>query len=355
MKGYSYKYIFFSLFLMIILNSCGSDNDIEKGFDDTKLDNYLDELNENQEIMGSVAIMEKDKIVYARAFGMADIENNILATTETKYRVGSVTKTFTAVLILMAIEEEKLSLEQTLNEFYPSVVNADKITISDLLYHRTGIPDITNDEDYMSWYIFPKTKDELLQHISAYDSDFLPGSQLEYSNSNYILLTFILEKLYGKEYKDILHEKVLNPVRLLNTDVGAKIDITKNEAYSYSYSDEWIKEAETDMSIPLGAGYMISTPTDINQFIYNVFNGTLLSGKSLTQMVTLKDEMGIGITPLEIDRYSGWAFLGGIDGFVCLYFYVPEQESYITCCFNAFNQDSDEVAIKILQLYFEQK
>lgn len=230
MRKYLCVYVFVGLALM--LAGCDSDKEEIEGFNSTKLDNYIEEIYQNQKLMGSIAISEKDKKIYSRAFGFADVENDILATPDTKYRVGSVTKTFTAVLILKAMEEKLLSLQQTLSEFYPSVVNADKITISDLLYHRTGIPDLTNDEDYMDWYLFPKTKEELIEHISGYESDFQPGSQYVYSNSNYILLTFILESLYQKTYEAILHEKILQPIHLLNTGVGGKIALGRKEANS---------------------------------------------------------------------------------------------------------------------------
>jgi len=109
------------------------------------------------------------------------------------------------------------------------------------------------------------------------------------------------------------------------------------------------------MSIPLGSGSLISTPSDINHFLFSVFNGAILSQESLKLMTIFKDDVGIGIIPLEIENHSGWAFVGGIDGFVCIYLYLPELESCVTCCFNAVNDDSDEVLIRILRLYFEQK
>jgi len=356
MKQYTIIIAVLSFTFFLFLTACDSNKEInESDPEKEKMDNFLESLFLNRISMGSIAALANNKVWYSNAFGMADMEKGIDATTETKYRVGSITKTFTAVLILMAVDEKRLSLNETLASYFPSVNNAELITISDLLYHRTGIPNITNDEGYSEWYMHPKTKEEMIDLIASYESDFLPDSKCEYSNSNYILLTFILEKIYNNKYDVLLMEKITRPNGLTSTYVGGKIDNNNKEASSYTPGDNWIKEVETDMSIPLGAGNIVSTPGDINRFIKNLFDGKLISAKSFEQMTTVRDNMGMGIGPMELEETTGWGFVGGIDGFISVYIYIPEIDCAVTCCFNAVSDDSLENFFEILKMLTDKK
>jgi D-alanyl-D-alanine carboxypeptidase len=113
-----------------------------------------------------------------------------------------------------------------------------------------------------------QTESSLVNIIKKYKSDFDPGSKHEYSNSNYILLGFILEKVYKKPYAVLIKEKITKPLKLTLTEVGGKIDVSKNQAQSYDYTNgKYEASSETDMSIPIGAGNIISTPRDLLNFI----------------------------------------------------------------------------------------
>src|SRR5690606_31917082 len=126
-------------------------------------------------------------------------------------------------------------------------------------------------------------------------SEFKPNEKSDYSNSNYVLLTFILEEIYNKPFSKILNEQIITPLKLKNTYYGKKIDVSENESYSYKYVGKWKKESETDMSIPQGAGALISNPTDLNIFIEQLFLGNIVSHKSLEIMKTIKNGYGMGL------------------------------------------------------------
>jgi len=114
-----------------------------------KLDNYFNTLLLNNKFMGSVAVSKNGELIYTKSIGYADIENNIKASEKTKYRIGSISKSFTAVLILKAIENQQLTINETIDKWFPTITNSNKITIKQLLTHRSGIHNFTNNPDYL--------------------------------------------------------------------------------------------------------------------------------------------------------------------------------------------------------------
>ena len=148
------------LILLLIVSGSVLAQDL---FDKAKLDNYFGKLEENNKFMGSVAVAKNGEIIYTKTVGFADVENNVKATEKSKYRIGSVSKSFTAVLVLKAVEEKKIDLDQTIDKWFPTIANSQKITVRHLLSHRSGIHDFTHDEDYLAWCTQPKTEKEMLQ------------------------------------------------------------------------------------------------------------------------------------------------------------------------------------------------
>ncbi|MFO7656672.1 MAG: serine hydrolase domain-containing protein [Bacteroidales bacterium] len=317
-----------------------------------KLDSLFRALEVNNRFMGSVAISYKGNIIYSKACGFADLEAGIKVSAETKYRIGSISKMFTSALIFKAVEEKKISLDKTIRDFFPEIDNAPIITISHLLYHRSGIHSFTNDKDYPEWSREPRTGKEILDRITSPESEFEPGSRMKYSNSNFLLLTFILEKIYDKPYKEILEEKILRPLGLHNTYLGGNTNIANHECYSYSFNEKWIQQPETDMSVPLGAGAIVSDPADLTCFIEKLFAGEIISENSLKQMTTLKDKAGMGIFLTPFHEKQGFGHGGSIDGFRSLLGYFPDDSLGIAIMSNGANFNINEIAVGALSCYF---
>lgn len=124
-------------------------------FNSAKLDSFLNSLDENNKVMGSVAISKDGNIIYTKTIGFSDFENKIKADDNTKYKIGSIAKTYTAVVVLKAVEEKKLQLNQTIENYFPTIENAGIITIENMLYHRSGIYNYSDDKDFLSWYTEP--------------------------------------------------------------------------------------------------------------------------------------------------------------------------------------------------------
>lgn len=324
----------------------------QTNFDKTKLDNYFNALEQNDKFMGSVAVSKNGEIIYTKSVGFADVENKIKATKDSKYRIGSISKSFTTVLVLKAAEEKKLDLNQTIDKWFPTIKNANKITVKQLLSHRSGIHNFTNDDDYMTWNTQPKTEKEMLEIIAKGSSDFEPDSKAEYSNSNFVLLTYILEKTYAKTFADLVQKNIVKPLGLTNTYVFGKINTKNNECKSYNFKGSWKVVEETDFTIPLGAGAITSTPSDLTKFADGLFGGKLLKPESLEIMKTVKDGYGIGMFQSPFNERMGYGHRGGIDGFVSVYSHFPDDKISYALISNGTKLNHDDVSTAVLSAIY---
>ncbi len=318
----------------------------------TKLDSYFDILENENQFMGSVALSKNGIPFYTRQLGYSDLESSKKPNIETKYRIGSISKTFTATLIFMALEEGLINLEDPLSKYIPKIENGDIITISDLLNHRSGIFNFTSHPKYMTYNTENKSRKEMLEIISEYKSVFPPGSQAFYSNSNYVLLTYILEDLYHKSFADLLLEKIAIPLKMKHTYLGKTISIAENETNSYTYIDNWTKQTQTDPSIPLGAGAIVSNPVDLNRFGYGLFSGILISKESLDLMTEINDGYGRGIFPLPFYQRTSFGHTGGIDGFSSVFGFFPDDGLGYALTSNGTLIQNNDILILLLKAVY---
>ncbi|CAM4286660.1 serine hydrolase [Zobellia roscoffensis] len=321
-------------------------------FDTTKIDSLFTSLDNHDRFMGSVALSKNGKTIYSKTIGYADIETEQKINTDTKFRVGSISKMFTSTLTFMAVEENKILLDQPLADFYPTVKNASDITIGNLLNHRSGIINVTSLPSYLLWNTQPKTRLQLLELIEQGGSAFTPNSKAEYSNSNYVLLTFILEDVFKDSYTNLIKDRITVPLKLSNTYVGSNIAPTNNEAYSYNYNTNWNKSFETDMSIPLGAGAIVSTPIDLNTFATALFKGKLISKNSLKQMTTFTEGYGMGSFQMPYFDKKGFGHNGGIDGFTSQLACFPKDEISVAITSNGSRYGNNDILIAVLAAYY---
>jgi CubicO group peptidase (beta-lactamase class C family) len=317
------------------------------------LDSLFQILDENNRFMGSLSISENGKIIYSKTIGKVDLASGKSSDNLTKYRIGSISKMFTACLIFQAIEENKLSLKQNINRFFPKITGAKEISIGNLLNHRSGIHNYTNDTSYFNYYTASKSQKEMLEIIQASGSDFKPNSKAEYSNSNYILLSFILEKIYKKSYEELLDIKIIQPQGLKNTYFGKKLELAKNECASYRFSGKWELENETHSSVSLGAGGIVSTTEDLLFFITKLFEGKIINTASLAQMMKLEDGFGMGIFSVPFYDKKGFGHTGGIDGFSSFLYTFPEEKISIALTSNGSRFNNNDIGIAALSDCFD--
>jgi CubicO group peptidase (beta-lactamase class C family) len=341
----SFSLIFF--FILYVSSSFAQD----KKF--STLDSLFNLLEINDRFMGTLSISENSKIIYSKSIGKEDVASGKLSNNLTKYRIGSISKMFTACLIFQAIEENKISLKQNINRFFPKITNAKEITIGNLLNHHSGIHNYTNDTSYLNYYTTLKSQKEMLEIIQAGGSDFKPNSRTEYSNSNYILLSFILEKIYKKSYEELLELKIIQPLGLKNTYFGKKLELAKNECASYRFSGKWELEKETNSSVSLGAGGIVSTTEDLLFFITNLFEGKIINAASLEQMTKLEDGFGMGVFSVPFYDKKGFGHTGGIDGFSSFLYTFPEEKISIALTSNGSRFNNNDIGIAALSDCFD--
>ncbi|MER2998984.1 serine hydrolase domain-containing protein [Pontibacter populi] len=290
-----------------------------------KLDSLFSILEEHNKIMGHLSIFQNGKEVYSYSTGFANVDKKIPIIGNTKYRIGSVSKMITATVIMQLIEEGQLSYNTKLSQFYPDIPNASEINILYLLQHKSGLQNIIQDQTYKDWRKNALTRQEMLSKIKELGSNFNAGEKQEYSNTNYVLLTFIAEDIDKKPFSKIIARRISKPLRLKNTFYGSPIKEENKEAIPYHKKEKWIPAEETSHSVALGAGAIVSTPGDLNVFTTALFNGKFLNDSSLKLMQEIQKEYGIGLKRMDVQGMELLGHSGGIDGFKSISFYAPSN------------------------------
>lgn len=341
------KKIIAVLFLSCSLNSFAQS---ETKFE--KIDSLLTFLASNNKFMGSVALQENDKIVFEKSYGFADVKNKIKADASTRYKIGSITKMFTSVVIFQLVEEKKLTLDTKLSKFFPSIKNSENISIENLLEHSSGIYSFTNDTDYKEYAKLPKTRAELIKKIKAGNPVFEPGENAEYSNSNFVLLGWIIEDLTKKTYAENIKTRIIQKAGLKNTGFASEI---KNEAISYhSNGKTWEQADKEDMSIPGGAGAILSNASDLTKFINALYAGKLMSQPSLLSMTEIEKGFGKGIFMMPFGERKFYGHTGGIEDFTSTLGFYPKEKFAIALLDNGQGgYGMNDIMIGILSIYYK--
>lgn len=343
----------------------------------TRMDSMLNYLYENNKFMGSLTIREGENVVFNKAYGYADVEKNIKADRLTRYKIGSISKTFTTVMVMQLIEEKKLTLQTKLNRFYPKIKNAEKISIYDLLHHRTGIVDLVNQDTTFHKVIDKKhSKEDILKVITAYKSNFEPGSKYEYSNSNFFILGCIIEKLTKKSYAENLQNRIVKKAELgtyeNKTEMTDKGAVTKKvfipttyfseeatntegkESYSYYFDGtNWVKSPENHNSIAFASGGITSTTADLTKFINALFEGKLVNSTSLDQMKEIKEGYGKALIQFPFGERRFYGHGGRIENFSSMLGYYPTEKLSFSLISNGDNFVQNDIIIGILSIYYK--
>ena len=317
-----------------------------------RLNKIMDDLEANNELMGTLTISRNGQTVYDRQVGFARVDQKKKLGPNTLMKIGSNTKVFTAVMVFQLMDEGKLSLETKLSDFHPKVKNADRINISQLLSHRSGIFNMTADETFGEYRVSGLTANQQLEKIAAYPSVFEPGSRYEYSNTNYILLSYIIEKITGKSYGKNLSDRVTKRLGLTHTFYGPDAGIMEKTASGYYYEDGWNEITTTSMNLPRGAGAIVSTSAELNQFFRGLMQGKLISESSLEKMTEFRDGRGRGINdfvlPPSITTEKAVTHGGEIDGFLAQPMYFIDKDIALTFISNGLNCEPQKLTALLI-------
>ena len=343
----------FATFLTLALFTPGYAQTLDKA----KLDQFFDRLAEKNKAMGSLAIVKDGNVLYTRAIGYGQINGTDKKplTAASRFRIGSITKMFTLAMILQLVEEGKLKLTDTLDKFFPQVPNAQKITIAHILAHRSGIPNVRRDRDAQrNVNTIPMARDEMLALIAKGTPDFEPDTNHRYSNSGFLLLGLILEKLTGKPYGEALEERITSKIGLKDTYVATgNIDVNKNEALTYiHFGGDWKQVPETHPSILFSAGAIVSTPGDMAKFIQALFDGKIVSKESLDRMKTIRDGDGMGMEPFTFAGKTFYGHTGGADNYGAWLAYLPEEKLAVAYTTNAKIYPVVNIVRGVVDIYY---
>ena len=319
------------------------------------LDNLLISFEKENKAIGTVSLFKNGKEIYNKSIGFSNIELAEKANDLTKYRIGSITKTFTATIILQQVDEGKLSLNTLLSEYFPKLPNANKITIEDLLRHQSGLVNITQSKDIRSWISKRQTRKQMMDRFIENGTEFEPKEKSKYSNTNFAILSYISEVIDKKSFAQILNDRIIKPLQLKRTEFGKKIKPSNNEALSYySENNQWnFIDLQTHMSAPMGAGAIVSTATELNIFYSNLFSKKLISPTSLKNLMSIKKGFGLGISQFKFKGLKVYGHDGGIDGFQSYALYIPEKKVAMAITFNGLNSLMLPTVISILDAYFK--
>lgn len=310
-----------------------------------KLDKLLSAYAESGKFNGSVLVAEKGNVIFKKGFGLADMEWNVPNKPDTKFRLASITKQFTAMAIMQLVEKGKLKLDVPISAYLPDYPkkNSDVITIHHLLTHSSGIPNLTSFPGFsknISRNAYSPL--ELVKLFADSTLQFKPGEKFAYSNSGYMLLGYIIEKVTGKRYERVLQENIFTPLRMINTGYDHSRSLLKNRASGYEKNGRvYINANSIDMSVPYAAGALYSTVEDMYLWDQALYGNQLLRKENMDILYTKHISSGGNY------HYGyGWGFggihlgntselietighSGAIDGFVTQLTRIPSDKSFI--------------------------
>jgi D-alanyl-D-alanine carboxypeptidase len=329
-----------------------------------------------------VAVFKNGKPVLVKGFGFADLENQVRVSNDSVFRVGSVTKQFTAVSLLLLAEEGKLSLQDKLAKYYPSFPRANDITLEQMLHHTSGIFSYTSDPGFMKEGMVHRSTDEMVEYIAKLPKtqDFEPGTDWSYSNSAYFILGGVIEKASGEPLAKFFKDRLFVPVGMTHSALDDESEIAPGRAKGYSGEapGKFTNAPFISMSIPGAAGSIRSTAADLAKWNAALYAGEVLkpaslaamlapgklnngemSGASMTKAMaaagapdTVRGEYGFGLFVSSVEGHRKVDHGGGIHGFSSSLSEFPDDHTTVVVLANSIGKDvgAQKVADRIERL-----
>ncbi len=317
-------------------------------------------ISDHQSVSYAVGVKQGRDVIVSKGYGTADLEHEIYATSQTIYRLGSITKQFTAAAIMQLVERGELSLDDDLTKFIPDYpTQGHRVTVHHLLTHTSGIKSYTSlGEVFWNNSTRDLTHEELLDLFKNEPFDFAPGDEYRYNNSGYYLLGVIVEKTAGKGYDEYLQQNIFGPLELSRTSYCHEDDIIKGRAQGYRREDgKFLNDKAISMNTPGAAGALCSTTTDL-MWWQDAFNaGRIVSAASRERMITptelndgSKTGYGYGLGINDLDGHPMIAHGGGINGFNTQLSYFPEEDLTVVVLANTEGSNPGRIARDIARL-----
>lgn len=325
-----------------------------------RVDEAVKSAMERDQVPGiSIAIEHGGDLLAAKGYGFSDLENRVPATEHSVYRIGSVTKQFTAAAVLKLAEEGRLSLDDPIETYVPAFPTRDfHITVAGLLDHTSGIKGYTEMPDFWEKARLDLSHEEMVALIASAPFEFEPGERYQYSNSAYFLAGLVIEKVSGKSYAEYLEETFFEPLGLFETHYLYDAPIIPNRAEGYALEDGVIVNAEPlSMLLPYAAGSLGSSARDLLVWQRALTSGRAVSAESFERMTTPatllsgeKTDYGLGLGMSSLDGHEKISHGGGINGFLTHVAWYPDDALFVVVLSNSTSAHPGPLANQLARL-----
>lgn len=356
------------ILMLVFLSSCAKQQPPLNAINRVKLDALMQETMNEFKAPGMIlAVYAPEHEIYLKALGLANIKTKRELSTNDLFRIGSNTKTFTATVFLQLVDEKKISLKDTLDDYFPKLPNAGKITMKMLLNHTSGIYNYSDDEDFtkvlFADYRHKFTPEKLIEFAAKHEPYFPPGKDFHYSNTNTVLLGLIVEELTGNTLEKEIEERIIKKLDLKNTFFVPRSDMIKGLCHGYMLEKgKYVDWTNLDMSWGWAAGEIISNVPDLHKYVVALTDGTFLSPR------LQKERMGTWVKlgaekMFPSARYGYNVFLfggfighnGGLPGYISYMVRDPKKNTTTIMMLNIQPEDSAaslEILKKVIKILY---
>ncbi|MGE5437212.1 MAG: serine hydrolase [Syntrophothermus sp.] len=337
---------------------------------EVKIDNLVKKYSDNRLFNGTVLVADESGVVFKKGYGLANMEWNIANQPDVKFRLGSLTKQFTAMVIMQLVQEGKIQLDKKITDYldYYRKDVGDKVTIHHLLTHTSGIPSYTGRPNFMQvearkFY----TTENIVKELCSDDFEFQPGTQFAYNNSGYVILGAIIEKVTGKPYAEVLQERIFTPLDMKSTGYDLSETVLSKRAAGYEkVFSEYKNSSFLDMSVPFSAGSLYSTVEDLYKWDRALYSNKLLKKEFKDEYFKPRVEAMGGHYAYGWAIYKNKTFVdgkeltltvhgGGINGFNTLLTRVVDDKKLVVLLNNTGTTVLNAISNSILNILYNKE
>jgi CubicO group peptidase (beta-lactamase class C family) len=338
--------------LLLLASACLAQDNV------SRMEQVVQSYVDSKQFMGAALVARDGKVLLSKGYGFANLEWGVANSPASKFRLGSITKQFTAACILLLEERGKLKVDDPVKKYMTDAPAAwDKVTIFNLLTHTSGIPSFTGFPDYASTEAIATTPEKLVARFRDKPLEFQPGEKWNYSNSGYVLLGYLIEKISQQNYSEFVQENILTPLGMRDSGYDSNSAIIQHRASGYAPSAKGtIHAGYIDMSIPFSAGALYSTTEDLLRWEQGLMGGKLLSAASLAKMTTpFKNDYAFGLAVHSVNGHKVIEHGGGIEGFNTDIAYYPEDKLTVVVLANLNGGVPETIANALAQVAHGEK
>ena len=323
-----------------------------------KVDAFIRYLEDNKQLIGSVAVTEKGETVYSKTFGYKNLQARVAPAATEEYQIGSITKMSTAVILAKLHEEGKLKFTDQLAAYFPKMPGSKTITLTQMLNHTSGMQDLLIKNDTITdWLLSPQTPKDILAEINRQGLAFEPGTAVAYSNSAYYLLARIVEQKTKMTYAAALKKYITAPLKMQHTRAYEKDSNFYDVAQSYEkITGAWTAVQDFHFYNVSGVGDILSTPADLNVFMNALHSGKVISQESLKGMMPVGQQpFGLGLMTVPFYNIIGYGHGGDTLGTHAVTSFIAAHDMSISYTVNGEDYGTNDFAIGVLSILFDKK